>query len=323
MRLWTKIVFLLASAIFLGCNPQPKVPDTLKTDPKLKAIARLDVMPDRSAIGLEWEGLDDYNIAGYLIYRAAPNAKLTRIGATANRFSNHYIDDDIEQDRQYIYSVSYYTKDGRESRQFVIPASTLPLPEPVSWVSSGNILPRKAKIIFRPHSNERINGYIIERRDKKQTTWRVVGKLEGRLHAEYIDENLDDGAEYEYRIIAVSFDDLKSRPSEIVITATKPLPPQVTGLSASTGLRGKIELKWRRVKDDAGGTYRIYASNSADGGFSQIAELTANLATETINADGAERFYKITFVDYDGLESPLSAKAVRGATLPPPKNAQK
>ncbi|MDR2639469.1 MAG: hypothetical protein LBC09_06520 [Helicobacteraceae bacterium] len=320
MNYLTKIAFLLVSALLLGCVPQPTIPTTLKTDSKLKAPPRLEALSDRTAIGLEWEGADDPNIVGYIVYRGETGAPLVRAGGTYNRFSNHFLDDgDIKQGKQYIYAVSYYTKDGRESpKSPAIAASTLPLPEPISWLASGNILPRKAKVIFRPHSNERINGYIFERRDGKRSDWRVVGKLNGRLHAEFIDENLADGAEYEYRVVSVSFDDLRSRPSEAIITATKPLPPIVTGISATTRIRGKIDIKWNRVKEDANGVYRLYASSSADGGFSPIAELKpVSSASETIEQEGAERFYKVTFVDPDGLESPLQQKAVRGATPAP------
>jgi fibronectin type 3 domain-containing protein len=319
MNCLMKIAFCLVSALLLGCVPQPTVPTALKTDAKLKPPPRLEAMSDRTAIGLEWEGLDDHNIAGYIIYRGETGAPFARAGATHNRFGNHFLDDEVKQGRQYLYAVTYYTKDGRESaKSAAIAASTLPLPEPISWLASGNILPRKAKVIFRPHSNERISGYIIERRDSKRGEWRVAGKLNGRLHAEFIDENLADGAEYEYRIVSVSFDDLKSRPSEAVVTATKPLPPIVTGLSATTRLRGKVDLKWNRVKEDANGAYRIYASNSADGGFSKIAELKpTSSASEAIDGEGAERFYKITFTDPDGLESPLQQRAVRGATPAP------
>jgi fibronectin type 3 domain-containing protein len=277
-------------------------------------------LSDRTAIGLEWEGVDDPNIVGYIVYRGETGSPLVRVGATRNRFSNHFLDvSDIKQGRQYIYAVSYFVKDGRESaKSAAIAAATLPQPEPISWLASGNVLPRKAKVIFRPHSNERISGYVIERRDDKRGEWRVVDRLEGRLHAEFIDQDLADGAEYEYRIISVSFDNLRSRPSDAIVAATKPLPPIVTGLTATTRLRGKIDLKWNRAREDARGAYRIYASNSADGGFSSIAEVKpTSAASESIAQEGADRFYKITFVDPDGLESPLQQRAVRGATPAP------
>jgi fibronectin type 3 domain-containing protein len=315
-------MFFLALALLTGCVPQPKIPSDLKVDNKLKPPPRLDAMSDRTAIGLEWEGVDDYNVAGYIVYRGDSSAPLTRVGGSHNRFSNHFLDDnDIKQGRQYIYAVSYYTKDGRESaKSAAIGASALPMPEPISWLASGNILPRKAKVIFRPHNNERISGYIVERRDSKRGEWRIAGKLQGRLHAEFIDDGLADGAEYEYRIVSVTFDGLKSRPSEAIITATKQLPPTVTGLSATTKLKGKIDIKWNRLKEDGGGTYRVYASDSPDGSFSQIAEVKPrNSVSETIASEGATRFYKVTFVDPDGLESRLQQKAVRGATPPPPQ----
>ncbi|MDR0665544.1 MAG: hypothetical protein LBF86_08525 [Helicobacteraceae bacterium] len=320
MNCLAKVVFVLASALLLGCVRQPTIPSDLKLDLKLKGPPRLEALSDRTAIGLEWEGIDDYNVAGYIVYRGEGGSPFTRVGSASNRFSNHFLDDnDIKQGRSYIYAVSYYTRDGRESvKSAAIAASALPIPEPISWLASGNILPRKAKVIFRPHSNERISSYIIERRDSRRGEWRVVGKLQGRLHAEFIDENLADGAEYEYRVVSVSFDELRSRPSEAIVTATKPLPPVLTGVSASTKIRGKIEVKWNRAKEDAGGVYRVYASNSENGGFSVVAEIKpTSSASETIEKEGTIRFYKVTFVDPDGLESPLQRKAIRGATPAP------
>jgi fibronectin type 3 domain-containing protein len=296
------------------------VPSDLIRDEKLAVVVSVLPMSDRNAIALEWEAIDDPNITAFLIYRGEPGLNLTRIGVTMNRFTTHYLDTTQLQDAyQYVYRVSYFTKDGRESVASAnIAASTLNKLEPISWIQGVSRLPRMGKIIFRPHQNERVNGYIIERRDKQHPEWKTAGTLRGRLHAEFIDVGLEDNTEYEYRVIARSFDGLKSEPSAIVITATKQLPKAVTALTASVDRRGVIMLKWRRLPNDSAGFYRIYASDSQTRGFDAIAELKAtNSAKETIDKDGTVRFYKITYVDEDGLESPISDKAVQGATLPP------
>ncbi len=46
----------------------------------------------------------------------------------------------------------------------------------------------------------------------------------GRLQAEFIDANLDDNVIYNYKVTAVTFDNINSMPSQIVKAQTKPLP---------------------------------------------------------------------------------------------------
>lgn len=305
--------------VFLGCATQPKVPNTLSRDANLEVVSEVTSISDRNAIGLEWKRVDNPDIVGYLIYRGEPGLNLTRVGATDNRFTTHYLDTrEINHPHQYVYRVSYFTKDNRESEPSANEIANTPrVIEAISWINSVPKLPRMAKIIFRPHTSERISGYTIERRDRKNTEWKSVARLNGRLHAEYLDKGLADETEYEYRVIAESFDNLHSVPSSIVITVTKPLPPKVTNLTATTDKIGTINIKWKRLANDADGFYRVYASNSDSRGFSVIAELkTTDGANEQIDKAGAERFYKVSFVDEDGLESLVGAP-VRGATQAP------
>jgi fibronectin type 3 domain-containing protein len=301
---------------------QPKIPENLKTDINLPAPANLITLSDRAAIGLEWESIDDPLIAGYIIYRAEPNANFTRYGAIGTRFSNHFLDEKPARTTPYAYAVSAYTADGRESpRGAPALGATLPALEAVSFVAGGNVLPRRAKIIFRPHPNERVSGYEVERRETgKKADWRRIARLEGRLHAEFIDEDLADDARYEYRVTAVAFDGLKSAPSEIVRTTTKTAPKAVIGLRASSNFTDKIEVRWQRATDDANGFYRVYAASRENGFFRAIADVkAADTAVEKPLDRGETRFYKVTFTDEDGLESALQSKPVYGATLPAEK----
>ncbi|GHV59508.1 hypothetical protein FACS1894103_3020 [Campylobacterota bacterium] len=308
--------------LFWGCALQPKVPDELRRDNTLSAVQNVLAVSDRNAIAFEWDPIDNPLIAGFLVYRGEPSTNLTRIGSTATRFNTHFVDSkELQQSHQYVYRISYYTTDGRESSLSEnIIVSTEPLPEPISFIASVPSLPRMGKIVFRPHPNERISGYRVERRTGK-TEWQSVGKIDGRLNGEFIDEKLSDNTEYEYRVVALTHDGLQTRPSDIVITVTKQLPSEVKGFTASTTYSDKIELKWTRLANDQSGEYRIYASGFERLGFSVIATVKARgAAAETGLSAGKERFYKVTFVDADGLESPLAATAVKGATAQPEGN---
>jgi len=48
------------------------------------------------------------------------------------------------------------------------------------------------KIIFRPHPNERVEGYILQRLDDKNIKWVTLANLTLRYNVEYIDKGLED-----------------------------------------------------------------------------------------------------------------------------------
>lgn len=307
--------------IFWGCQPQPRVPENLKSDENLTKVSNVLALADMNAVGFEWDRVTDPHVAGFLIYRGEPGGKLDRVGAVGNRFSTHYVDtQNLLPGRDYLYRISLYTVDGRESIPSAnVAVKTRPLPPAISFVQSVPGLPRMSKIIFRPHPDERITGYVFERRTAKAPQWRTIGKLQGRLHAEFFDTGLEDGMEYEYRIIAHTHDGLQTEPSDIVITVTKPLPPAPANLNATQDKPKSITLSWERLSNDDNGTYRLYASRYEKLGYSAIADIKkANAATEKLNEDGAVRYYKISYIDKDGLESLLPEAAVRGQTLAKP-----
>ena len=308
--------------IFWGCQPQPRVPENLKPDENLTVVSNVLALADMNAVGFEWDRVTDPHVAGFLIYRGEPGNKLDRVGAVGNRYATHYVDaQNLLPGRDYLYRISLYTADGRESIPTKnVAVKTRPLPPPVSFVQSVPGLPRMSKIIFRPHPDDRVNGYLFERRTAKQPEWKNVGKLEGRLHAEFFDTGLEDNMEYEYRVIARTSAGLLTAPSDIVITATKPLPPAPAGLSATTDLPKSIKLNWNRLPNDQNGSYRLYSSRYEKLGYSVIATLkNVASATEKLPEDGATRFYKLSYVDKDGLESLLPDAPVRGQTLERPE----
>ncbi|MDR0746788.1 MAG: hypothetical protein LBE89_02720 [Helicobacteraceae bacterium] len=298
---------------------QPKAPAERKFDVGLERVSEALPMSDRNAVALEWKEIDDPQIAGFIIYRGEPGTKLTEVGVTGSRFNTHYVDTNgLLEGRQYIYRISSFTADGRESDPSLnVTANTISKLEPVGIAAGVSNLPKTAKLIFRPHPNERVNGYRIERRDKRNSAWKTVGTLKGRLNAEFIDTPLEDATEYEYRVIVVSHDNLESLPSETVRVTTKQRPPTVGGLTATTDISGAIKISWTRLPNDAKGFYRLYASSRESGGYGVIDEIRAvGSAVERFEMGEIERFYKVTFVDRDGLESSLQDQGVRGAALP-------
>ncbi len=322
MRLTSLTVLIL---LISGCAYKDKLsqPIAPKIDDTLEVVDSTSIrsISDMNAVAFEWRKVDDPRVVGYHFYRAnmqKDGTKLKLIDTINNRYTTHYVDEDLEPNTKYVYKISSATDSDIESRttgDYVV--LTLPRMEGVSFIQAISNLPRQIKIIWRPHSNERIESYVIQRSTPETTEWEKLKTIEGRLQAEFIDDDLDDNAIYNYRVIAKTFDGILSQPSEIVKAQTKPLPKGILGLKATNELPRKIALDWQASDSSDVIKYNIYRSTDSTSYFDKIKAVnTQTLSFEDfVNEDGKVYFYKISSVDKDGLESDLNINAVMGATL--------
>lgn len=316
-------LILLVSACDQNSLTTPKKP---KIDESLEVVdsSSIRTIADINAIGFEWRKVDDPRVIGYHFYRAnmqKDGTKLKLIDTIDNRYTTHYVDEDLEPNTKYIYKISSATKSDVESRttdDYVV--STLPTLEGVSFIQAISNLPRQIKIIWRPHSNERVEEYKIERSSPQTSEWEKLATIEGRLQAEYIDLDLDDNVVYNYRVTAQTFDDIDSLPSTIVKAQTKPLPEGILSLEATRTLPRKIALTWKPSQTADVISYNIYKSSSATSSFSKIKTVNAQTLQfeDFINEDGKVYFYKISSIDKDNLESDLNINSIMGSTLGKP-----
>ena len=320
-----KLTLLTASVLLIsGCSlknvtepKKPKIDETLEVvdSSSIRSIA------DINAIAFEWRKVDDPRVVGYHFYRAnlqEDGGKLKQIDTIKNRYTTHYVDSDLEPNTKYVYKISSATKGESESRttnDYVV--STLPLMEGVSFIQAISNLPRQIKIIWRPHANERVESYKIERTSPSTSEWEELDSVDGRLQAEYIDMDLKDNVIYQYRVTALTFDGLESMPSQIVQAQTKPLPEGVNSVTATRDLPRKIALTWQASSASDIIKYNIYKSSDDTTGFSLLHSVNANTFEyeDFINEDGKAYFYKIRAVDKDGLESSEHINAIMGTTL--------
>jgi len=313
-------LILLVSGCTNGNLSQPNLP---KIDDTLEVVdsASIRTISDINNIAFEWRKVDDPRVVGYHFYRAnlqEDGEKLKLIDTIENRYTTHYVDEDLAPNTKYVYKISSATKGEVESRttnDYIV--STLPKMEGVSFIQAISNLPRQIKIIWRPHSNERIESYKIERSSPSTSKWEKLDTIDGRLQAEFIDLDLDDNVVYNYRITALSFDGLESQPSAIVKAQTKPLPEGILSLKASRDLPRKIVLTWEPSQSSDVIKYNIYRSSDADNGFDVIKTVDTNTLEfqDFVNEDGKAYFYKISSVDKDGLESDLNINSIMGSTL--------
>jgi len=311
MKNLTKSILLAGSIILAITGCTNNVP--LKSSPNVPKVKELRSLSDRNAIALEWDIVNKPDIAGYYIQRSEDAKKYKTIEKIESKYVAHYTDTDLKPNKVYYYKISTYTIQGVPSFAKFKKVKTLPTISPISYIANAGLKAKgMIKIIFRPSPNERVEGYIIERFNDKNGKWEKLDELEPRLRAEYIDKNLLDGKVYRYRIIAYTYDGLKSNPSKEIAIQTLQKPKMITNITATTNLPKKIVLKWQKVKSAI--EYKIYVSSSENGNYELLAETKNNEYIDVLNKDGVTKYYKISSVDKYGIES-LKSQAVMGSTL--------
>ena len=312
--------------LIVGCvsQPQPQV----KQDPTLPTVQNIRSATDMNAIVFEWVPVDDPRVVGYNIYKQINNnidsngtKRMARIAQIPDRYSSHFVDEtDLQPNTNYYYTITSYNKDGVESEPSIAHSvKTKSRLESVVWIESINNLPKKAKIIWRPHSNLKVVGYIVERNDIEHPQFEEIGRVNQRLQVEYIDNNLEDNQIYKYRLRAVTFDNVISEPSRVVEVITKKMPENVKNIQASQNKPKQIILAWDKNPEKDIYKYNVYYSDNYNGNYQYLTHVQENKLIDTINVDGVKRFYKITAVDQDRLESDIQKASITdGMTLSKP-----
>lgn len=301
----------------LKINSIPKLDKTLESVNKnsLRSIS------DINSIAFEWQKVNDSRIDRYYFYRTSlenNSSQLKLIKIIKNRYTTHYVDNDLKPNTTYKYSIASGTNNGFQSKLIpVYRVSTLPILEGVSFIQAISDLPKQIKILWRPHESHRITGYILKKKSPIESKWKVLKEIDGRLNIEYIDNNLKDNIVYMYKVTAITFDNIKTKSSKIVQAQTKELPLGVQNLFITNDQPKKITLRWDKSKSKNIIKYNIYRSNKSKNGFTKIVSLNSDILMydDIINKDGAIRFYKVTSVDSNNLETALNMNSMMGNTL--------
>jgi len=325
MKLLSLVTSCAVSLLILsGCGGTPTPKSEPIVDESLPLVKLTDngTKTDINAIALEWNSITDPRVRGIYIYKGSLAEKdpkeVTYYDTVKSRFTTHYLDTNVKPATEYTYQFKVYSDDaeGKSSAATII--STLPMMESVTWIHAVQDMPRSAKIIWRPHSNEKVKAYKLQRRTLEAKEWTDVAVIKGRLRAEYIDYDLKDKFTYIYRIRVLTYDDLISKPSKEVKVTTKPLPKSIQNITATKKLPKKIEIKWDATKTKDFKNYRVYRSTNIDGSYEMIAELTKTVYVDNIDEDAKKYFYKVSVIDKDGLESKYNEESAQGATLTKP-----
>ena len=332
MKKYLKSILLIAFlTLLVGCssltqNLSSSNPTNIDNNLPLIDTKSIKSISDVNAIALEWKGHTTNNVAGYNIYRAnlqKDGQNLVKIASLRNKYVSHYVDMDLDIKTTYLYSISTFNNDGKQSYiSKPIQANTLNTIDSISFSVAISNMPRQVKILWRPHTNKSIKYYIIQRSTKEKNTWERIYKVRNRLSAEYIDTGLKDNTTYYYRIVSVTFNGIISNPSKIIEATTKALPTSITQANASQDIAKKIIVKWQTLDNDNIKGYNVFVSTNPNKYFKKIASTKKddNTFVHEIHEDNKIRYYKIASFDKDKLQSDIkNIRPIIGRTLPKPK----
>ena len=279
-------------------------PDTASVNANLPQVTNVKTISGTTEIGLEWPSYAEYSdVQGFQIFRAEMSGgEMKRVAVVKDKYSTHFVDTKLAPETTYKYVVKTYGGGAVSESAPVTVASTTKLMDSVPFAQAIYGLPERIKIIWRPHPDLRVKSYVIERRSLGSQSWSKRAEVEGRLSAEYIDK-VGSGQSYEYRIFVKTANGELSKPSEILQATTKNLPNGVSQVTASSNLPKRINISWVGTTAEDFKTYRVYSSRNEYLPFTILGETTANSYDDYIDDNGGVRFYKVTAVDKDGLES--------------------
>lgn len=318
---------LSATSILVLLSACTGAPKPAKIDKSLPKLTLNGYLSDMTTAAFEWKPITDTRVQGVFVYRNDPSSetpnKLLQIDSIDNARVTHYLDDDLKPETIYQYRFATYNAQGNTSlASDKLIVRTKPLINSVSFFSSSGSLPRAAKLVWRPHTDNSVVAYRLERRQNGTDKWRKVATVKGRLNAEHIDTKLKDNTRYEYRLRSVTFDDIVSKPTKSVAVVTKAPPPPVNKINASQGLPGLIKISWKDVNRANVLYYRLYRAHSENGRYSLLADnLKTTQYRDTFSKPDQQYFYKVIAVNKDRLSGELeSSKAAVGTTIDAPRS---
>ena len=210
-------VFLLLF-LFEGCvDPQSLL--TLGTDKSLPVIRQVHVLVERSSVGFEWPAIKDERVKGINVYRAVSSRsrsqRFVKIATIGDRYATHYVGRSIAPSTRYLYMFTTYNLLHESPHGKIVRVQTSAAYKAVEFVKVYLRDPGVVKVLWKPHPNPRIAGYVIQRRlaENRKDTWHYLASVPGRLMPEYIDASPVKGHRYSYRVLARSSDGVLSRPS--------------------------------------------------------------------------------------------------------------
>jgi len=210
-------VLILTILSLNGCSTAVGM-TTIGTDMSLPQVKGVKHIVDKGSVGFEWPAITGGSkIEGIKVYRTIANGKSIQkyknIATITNRYATHYVDRTVKPNEIYRYSFTTYALLKESLPGDVVDVSTKTAIEPVGFLNLYQIHKGVIKVLWSPHTNKDVSGYIVQRK-LNGSRWRFLARIKGRLMPEYIDSSVGVGYGYGYRVIAITSYGTSSDPSE-------------------------------------------------------------------------------------------------------------
>ncbi|MEA1879764.1 MAG: hypothetical protein U9N11_03900 [Campylobacterota bacterium] len=215
MKKLTLSLLVATSIIFSGCGAI-KGAIIYEKDRTLETITQVRALPMQTSVGFEWKKLEDSRIHGVNIYRGYPSQGsqgFKRVGSVNNVYATHFVDNTAKQNTEYIYTFTTFSLGKESNHGALLNVKTRAAEAGVNFAQAIQVTPTVVKLLWRPHSNQSVNKYIVER-SMNNSQWTAIGEVEGQIAAEYVDTFIHSGNHYKYRVIAKRYDGALMQPSK-------------------------------------------------------------------------------------------------------------
>jgi len=263
-------------------------------------------------VNVKWQPSSGVFVDGYAVYRSAdPSGPFEEIAQVSGKEKQEYMDKgnksswgevgDLQDFSYYYYLVrSVNIVDVQSDDSMMVSATTKALPEAVSGFRAENRHVKQIPLQWSEPMETDLKEFEIFRGDKTSSIDKKVTAVKSDVF-QYVDNRLEDGRTYYYKIRAVDQYDLPGEFSTIINGTTKPLPSRP--LNPQHQLNGlQLRLTWDKNPENDISRYQIERSgffaweaigDTVDNSF----QLDKNLEA------GDKEKYRIIAIDTTGLES--------------------
>lgn len=287
-----------------GQESRPSAAMESLTAPPPGPPTNLQAVPHGSrAAQVTWTPSADEGIARYLVERAPAEAPdtFTLVGTVQGTVfhEGETATSPLKDDTAYLYRVAAVNRVGATGEfSTAVSMTTEPPPVPVAGLTAQSQQVRCVPLSWQPSAEQDVVEYEVWRADAAEGPFTRVGRVKGRSSCCFLDGGADPGAledarTYFYRVIAVDAVTARSADGDTVSATTRPLPPMVQLLQATSGRPREIPLQWDLSPDEKVIGYVVERTESANGPFVQVADLPRRDQVAWTDRGGEKRANRI------------------------------
>lgn len=287
-----------------GAASQPLVPPS-----------NLTVAGTSDAIRIRWSYPAPDQLLGYKVFKSAKEeGPFNQVATTTEPY---FSDRNLKLNEVFYYKIKAISQTGAESDfSDVVTGKTSVAPHtPIFLSLSPDIKGASLKWVPRPQSEKDndlvVAGFKIYRKTPKDKNFIDIAKVNNETK-EFNDTGLKDGDEYIYAITAYNENKIESHISAQLRVKTI---PTMNPLNVSNGKIRFVPISWGSLSSEVIEGYRIYRSDSKDGSYKRITQIS-NRSTSSYTDrdldDNKTYWYRITAYNRNNVETdmsePVSAK---------------